>query len=202
MHSAVDRRELKNAMARVTLERRHTAGCELLPDRAHLLDEMPKGAVAAEIGVAFGDYTREIMNRTDPARLFLIDAWATERYREGLAKIRSDWAGEIDAGRIVIEQGLSTDVLPTLAPGSLDWAYIDTNHAYQTTLEELELCRTLVKPGGRIAGHDFCTGNVIDAVPYGVVEAVAKFCHDHDWGFRFLTLETRGHFSFCLEALA
>ncbi len=201
MQTAADRRRIKNEMPRVTLDRRHTTGCDLLPDRNTLLDLMPKHGVAAEIGVAFGDFTGEIMSRAQPARLVLVDAWATERYRDGLSRIRADWAQEIDSGRITICQGLSTEVLAGLEPGVFDWVYIDTNHSYPTTRAELELCRTLVRPGGMIAGHDFCTGNVIDAVPYGVVEAVTEFCRTHDWGFRYLTLETRGHFSFCLEAL-
>jgi hypothetical protein len=79
MDTAEKRRELKNAMAKTTLERRHTADCELLPDRNMLLDLLPKGGVAAEIGVAFGDYTREILARAAPSQLYLIDAWATER---------------------------------------------------------------------------------------------------------------------------
>ena len=201
MQTAAQRRELKNSMARVTLERRHTLGCELLPDRNVLLDLLPRGGVVAEIGVAFGDYTRAIIERSTPDKLYLIDAWSTDRYRAGLDNIRSEHADAIVKGEVEIRQGLSTDVLGGLPPELFDWVYIDTNHSYVTTLAELELCAKLVKPGGLIAGHDFCTGNVIDAVPYGVVEAVAKFCHDREWGFRYLTLETRGHFSFCLQAL-
>ena len=201
MRTAQERREIKNRMARVTLERRHTAGCELLPDRLDLLEALPKGGTAAEIGVAFGDFTREIMARNTPRQLYLIDAWASARYRDGLARIQTEWADAIRDERIVIRQGLSTEVLAGLEPGLFDWVYIDTNHSYDTTLAELELCAGLVRPGGLIAGHDFCTGNVIDAVPYGVVEAVARFCKDRDWGVRYLTLETRGHFSFCLQRL-
>lgn len=201
MQTAQERRNIKNEMARVTLDLRHTASCELLPDRDCLLDLLPANGIAAEIGVAFGDFTRSIMARAAPERLYLIDAWSTDRYREGLARIREDWAAEISEGRMIVRQGLSTKVLAGLTPDTFDWVYIDTNHSYPTTLAELELCRPLMKPGGLIAGHDFCTGNVIDAVPYGVVEAVGKFCRDHDWGFRYLTLETRGHFSFCLKKL-
>ena len=177
MKTATERRAIKNAMSRTVLQTVHTAGCELLPDRSILLDRMPKHGLAAEIGVAFGDYTREIMARTAPSRLFLIDAWATDRYRDGLENIRSEWADAISCGKIVIEQGLSTEVLARLPANTFDWVYIDTNHTYETTLEELELCSGLVKRNGLIAGHDFCTGNVIDAVPYGVIEAVMEL----DW---------------------
>lgn len=58
-----------------------------------------------------------------------------------------------------------------------------------------------IKQGGRIAGHDFCAGNVVDAIPYGVVEACTKFCKDFHWEFEYMTLESHGHFSFSLKRL-
>ncbi|MFV2037870.1 MAG: class I SAM-dependent methyltransferase [Paracoccaceae bacterium] len=188
-------------MQQTELELRHTQYCKLLPDRNVMLDLMPKGGRVAEIGVAFGDFSKEILQRCSPKTLHLIDSWATERYREGLNIIQDIHAERISEKQIVVHQGLSTDMLTDFGPDTLDWVYIDTNHSYDTTLQELELCHRIVNQHGRIAGHDFCTGNVIDAVPYGVVEAVTKFCKDHDWQFEFLTVESRGHFSFCLKRL-
>ncbi len=202
MKTAEDRRRIKDRMAQTQLEMRHTIGCTVLPDRNAMLDHMPKGAHVAEIGVADGAFSAEILRRCAPKRLYLCDAWASERYRDGLGKVRENFADQIAAGQVEIRQGLSTEILPGFEPGSLDWVYIDTNHSYETTLAELTLCDGLVGPEGLIAGHDFCTGNVIDAVPYGVVEAVTAFCRSHRWQFHFLTVESRGHFSFCLRRLA
>ena len=201
MKTAQERRKIKDAMQQTRLDVGHTENCRVLPDRNMMLDLMPRGKRVAEIGVAFGDFSKEILRRCAPETLYLIDAWATERYREGLQKIRETYADLIAADKVVVLQGLSTDVLKDFQPNSLDWAYIDTNHSYATTLSELELCDGIMAPGGRIAGHDFCTGNVIDAIPYGVVEAVTKFCKDRDWQFEFLTVESRGHFSFCLKRI-
>jgi hypothetical protein len=166
-----------------------------------MLGFMRKDAVVAEVGVAFGEFSREILNRCTPNQLQLIDAWSTERYQKGLEQVRSDLHDEIEAGQVTIHQGLSTEVLPEFDDGTFDWVYIDTNHTYATTLLELEIADKKVKSGGRIAGHDFCSGNVIKPVPYGVVEAVTKFCGDRDWQFEFLTLESHGHFSFSLMKL-
>lgn len=188
-------------MPRTVLDPAHTAPCELLPDRNTLLDRLPKDGFVAEIGVAFGDFTHEILGRSAPRSLHLIDAWSSERYRAGLERIKEKWKEEISKKMIRISQGSSTEILSEFPPSTFDWVYIDTNHTFETTLLELQLCAKCVKPGGYIAGHDFCTGNVIDAVPYGVVEAVQKFCRDNDWGFRYLTLDPVGHFSFCLKAL-
>lgn len=201
MKTEQERRAIKDRMAQTRLDLRHTEHCRVLPDRAALLDRMPSNARVAEIGVAFGEFTDQIMRRCRPRSLLLVDAWASERYRDGLAAIEDRFADDIASGVIRIMQGLSLEVLAKLDAGALDWAYIDTNHTYDTTLAELQLCDHLVGPDGRIAGHDFCTGNVISAIPYGVVEAVTKFCMDHDWQFEFLTVESRGHFSFCLKRL-
>lgn len=195
------RRAQKDKMQTTQLQSCHTENCKLLPDRNVLLDAMPKNAVVAEIGAAFGDFSKEILSRCAPKQLHLVDAWHTPRYQVGLEKIKSDLSEDISSKRLLIHQGLSTDVLPTFADGTFDWVYIDTNHTYETTLEELLICDTKVGRDGRIAGHDFCTGNVVGAVPYGVVEAVTKFCKDRNWQFEYLTVESHGHFSFCLKRL-
>ncbi len=82
-----------------------------------------------------------------------------------------------------------------------DWIYLDTDHSYETTLSELRLAAPKLKPGGLLAGHDYCTGNVITPVPYGVVEACHRFCVEAGWRFRFIALEERGRNSFALARL-
>lgn len=201
MDTEEKRRAIKSANPRTTLSIEHTQGCMLLPDRLHLLERMPKGAKVAEVGVAFGAFSQEILNRCSPERLILIDSWASGRYRRGLKEIESKFAKQISEKKVEIQRGLSVDVLSGLEAGTFDWAYIDTNHSYETTLLELIECARIVGMEGRLAGHDFCTGNVIRAVPYGVVEAATKFCKDHKWQFDYLTLESHGHFSFCLKKL-
>ena len=201
METEARRRQLKNAMEHTQLELAHTSGCVLLPDRFYLLDRLPKGVKVAEVGVAFGDFTREILDRCAPAKLMLIDSWGSARYRDGLEAIERELAANIADGQVEICQGTSVDILRGLPVGAFDWVYIDTSHTFETTLAELQLSGEIVGETGRIAGHDFCTGNVIRPVPYGVVEAVTKFCKDCDWQFEFLTAESNGHFSYCLKRL-
>ncbi|MFQ5352909.1 MAG: class I SAM-dependent methyltransferase, partial [Candidatus Binatia bacterium] len=171
MDTQQERAELKRKMPKTRLRGRHLDECKLLVDRYELLSRLPKNGVCAEIGAAFGDYTGEILARAEPARLHLIDAWESERYREGLSRIEDRFAEQISAGQVLINRGLSTECLAGFDDAYFDWVYIDTSHAYKTTWEELCLCDAKVKPGGRILGHDFCTGNVVKPVPYGVIEA-------------------------------
>lgn len=191
----------KAAMPMTALDAVHTENCRVLPDRRDLLRHLPKGGIAAEIGAAFGDFSKEIFALNQPAQLHLIDAWETQRYRKGLDQIKDDLADKIAAEALVIHQGYSTERLAECADDFFDWVYIDTNHTYETTYQELVLSAQKTKPQGLIAGHDFCTGNIVKPVLYGVVQAVNEFCVKHGWQYRYITLESHGHFSFCLSRI-
>jgi hypothetical protein len=196
-----ERRALKARTPQTRLSLIHTKNCKVLPDRGELLHELPRRGVAAEIGVAFGDFTEQILERNNPAKLYLIDSWESRRYQEGLARIEQKFATAIAKNSIEIRRGYSTEKLSEFDDNFFDWVYIDTNHSFDTTWKELQLADRKVKKRGQIAGHDFCTGNAIKPVPYGVVEACAKFCREYGWQYAYVTLESHGHFSFCLERL-
>jgi hypothetical protein len=188
-------------MPRVSLRSDHTGSGQLLPDREHLLSRLPRGGTVAEVGVADGDFSRKILDLSSPKTLHLIDAWSVDRYRGGIDRVSERLEQEIADGRVEIHQGMSTEVLPTFSAAFFDWVYIDTNHSYETTAQELEICDRVVQSNGRIAGHDFCVGNIVKPVVYGVVQAVNEFCVERDWQYEYVTLESDGVFSFCLRRL-
>jgi hypothetical protein len=195
------RRALKRRTPEARLAKRHTLKCKVLPDRGVLLDHLPRSGVVAEVGVADGGYTREILERNRPCVLHLIDLWDSDRYLRGLNAIRTQHAALIDAGAVQIHQGRSTDMLAAFPDASFDWVYIDTDHSYDLTLAELRIAARKVKDDGFIAGHDFCAGNVIAPWPYGVIEACHMFCVEAGWQYRYLTLDQRGRHSFALSRL-
>jgi hypothetical protein len=193
------RAALKQSMPKVQLQEAHTSHGRILPTRQTLLQKIPSGGVACEIGVASGGFTADILRLNAPAKLHLIDAWSEARYAADKQRVVSAFQAEIDAGSIVIDQGLSIEMLQKFPEHYFDWVYLDTDHSYKTTAAELDLLRSRVKLGGRIAGHDLCAGNVIRPVPYGVVEACNEFCARHDWGYEYITLDSDCLFSFCLR---
>lgn len=195
------RRDLKARTPQTRLTLAHTENCRVLPDRRILLNRLPPNGIAAEVGAAFGKYTTHILAENNPNELYLIDSWESDRYAAGMEAIKQTFATEIEAGILHLRRGYSTEKLAEFPEHFFDWVYIDTNHSYGTTWKELQLCHERVKPHGRIAGHDFCTGNVIDPVPYGVIEACAQFCVEYGWQYEYITLESHGHFSFCLKRL-
>ncbi|GMG81303.1 hypothetical protein LNKW23_05160 [Paralimibaculum aggregatum] len=190
------------AQPQVELGARHLASTVVLPDREAMLERLPKGGRVAEIGVAAGDFTAEILARTAPERLDLVDVWGSARYSGDLMEsVARRFAGEIDAGRVRMHRGLSTEIGPGFADGCFDWVYIDTDHSYATTRDELALYAAKVKPGGILAGHDYTSGSWVSLLPYGVIAAVHEFCVAEDWELLYLTAEQRVPPSFAIRRI-
>lgn len=196
------RRQQSRRIPRIELSPGHIGNLRVLIDREALLQWLPKGGVVAEAGVDHGDFSARILEVTKPSKLHLIDAWHSERYHDGLQRHVSDrFAGQIASGLVELNRGLSTVMLSQFPDAHFDWIYIDTDHSYTTTRDELEIARRKVRPSGIIAGHDFITGNWDGGVRYGVVEAVHEFCVRHHWELIALTHETDRHLSFAIRAL-
>ncbi len=195
-------RVLKSNVPQRPLMMKHVRGCKVMPHREAILDNLPKGMTIAEVGVAFGALSREIIDRCNPERLYLIDSWDSDRYASGLQEVRAKFKERIARAEIIIRQGSSTGVLSKFPDRSLDFVYIDTDHSYETTAKELLIAAGKVKEGGRIGGHDYCVGNVFKPWPYGVIEAVGEFCNEQNWGFEYLSLEIHGHSTFVLHRLS
>ncbi len=189
------------AIPRMELQDKHMGHLRVVPNRTAFLKHMPQGGTVAEMGVASGDFSAMILATNKPQVLHLIDFWGSDRYASGRSTVEQRFSKEIAAGRVVIDLGLSTDVLPRYADNFFDWVYIDTDHGYTVTAAELELARTKVKTGGIIAGHDYVTGNWDGGIRYGVVEAVHEFCVKYDWELILLTHETDRHLSFAIRAI-
>ena len=68
-----------------------------------------------------------------------------------------------------IHEAHSIDAAATIAPRSLDFAFIDADHSYEAVRDDLVAWEKLIKAGGYIGGHDYGNeGNL------GVVEAVVE----------------------------
>ena len=97
---------------------------------------------------------------------------------------------------------LSTDTALEFEDGYFDMIYIDTDHSYATTRDELAAYLPKMKPDGIIAGHDYSLGNWVTGYRYGVIEAVHEFCVAHDWELLYLTAEPLERQSFAIRKIA
>ena len=156
------------------------------PPRADFIRTvLPRGGVAAELGVHRGDFAAELLELADPTRLHLIDLWylfgrewhwgeGKERSTIGALKgILDRFEDDLVSGRAVLHIGDDLEVLPAFPDAYFDWVYVDSVHVYEHAVRELDLLATKVKPAGIIAGDDWLED---PAHPHhGVARAVREF---------------------------
>ena len=187
---------------KVPLARKHMKNCELLLDRSEMLSKLKKGGKVAEIGVAQGEFSELILKITEPDLLHLVDVWNSKTYHAGLfKKVADKFKNLIDEGRIQILRKLSTDAAEDFDDNYFDWIYIDTDHSYATTREELVKYAPKVKHDGIIAGHDYTMGIWSSLNRYGVIEAVHEFCVKYEWELVYLTVEPTENQSFAIRRI-
>lgn len=152
--------------------------------RLQLLQKMPKGGIAAEIGVWEGKFSEKILEVTAPTALHLIDPWLYQpefnntgfgrkknetRMDEMFHEVSAKFAGD---ARVNLHRATSQVALGAFADGHFDWVYIDGNHNEPFVGDDLELSRRKVKPGGIIAGDDFNWQSAIGAPVKTAVQAL------------------------------
>lgn len=168
------------------LQERHLCNARLVEHRLHILELLPQGGTCAEVGIFRCDFSAEILRRTHPSRLHLIDI---SRSSCELASQR--FASELAAGTVVVHQGDSSTVLSEFPPGYFTWVYIDGDHSYDGAHKDLEASRTRIAPGGLILLDDYIFFSPSDFRKYGVVEATNDFCLAHDWEIVYFALHPR-----------
>jgi len=180
----------------------HIESCEMLTDRNELLRRLPKSGIAAELGVANGDFTESILTNNQPKCLHLIDVWHSKRYNDSLMhNVESKFSEQIINKTIQIQRMFSQDAVSHFEDNYFDWIYIDTTHSYEQTKLELELYSLKLKKGGILAGHDYMMGNWVDGYRYGVMEAVHEFCLEHGYRYKYLTMDLSENQSFAIEKI-
>lgn len=148
--------------------------------RLHLNQLLPPNPVTCEVGVAEGNFSRDICQQWKPSKHYLVDNWSpigergdgsfpqewhTQNYNKAVAKMKP--YKEI----AVFLRGPSWHMSQHVPDNSLDLLYLDANHSYEGVKKDLEAWFSKVKTGGVIAGHDYINE------AYGVHQAVNDFCN-------------------------
>lgn len=184
------------------LSARHLAYSKVVPNRHELLELLPKGGAVAEVGVAFGRFTRKILDIMRPATFVAIDTFELDKpswsghqsYKDILGDLsheayyRQQFRDRIDNGTLIIKKGYSHLMLGECDDASFDMIYIDAAHDYQSVKQDLAMAKSKIKPDGYLVLNDYILMDPLLLQPYGIVQAVHEFCLEEGWEVRYLAL--------------
>jgi hypothetical protein len=156
-------------------------------------DELPallnaRGLLGAgvEIGVKTGNFSAHLLRDWRGTRLISVDPWlsaAPEEYvdRSNVSQDEFEEYYRITREKLAafgerseIWRLTSTEAAERIDDATLDFAYIDARHDYDSVLEDLHAWFPKVRPGGILAGHDYADGHFANG-DFGVKSAVDEF---------------------------
>lgn len=163
---------------------------KLLQNREAPLKLLPKGGIAAEIGVAYGEFFRKILENMQPAEFYAVDMFVQKeglwggkefiQYKDGhLGWYKNEFSDLIDKGILKMKQGLSWEVLASFPDNYFDYIYLDAAHDYASVKKDITQIIKKIKPGGMIQFNDYylkCPG-VIAAANEMIKETCSKILY-------------------------
>ena len=115
----------------------------------------------AEVGVQKALYS-EVLCQTIPGlHLYAIDSWCAydgyldESKQEKFDACRAEAEGRLAPFDCDIIPEWSLEAAKQIPDASLDFVYIDANHAFVDVVNDIDAWLKKIKPGGIIAGHDY-----------------------------------------------
>lgn len=154
-----------------------------------VLNDLGLTGEAVEVGAAHGLFASIVLNKWKGRRYHMIDPWvyqAPEVYREDQTDYRGGPMRNYERWyevcqemasrdkRIVLHRQYSQEAVAEFADGTLDWVYIDANHAYEFAKADMAAWWPKVKSGGIFSGHD-CTTYTTDGQWIEVERAVREW---------------------------
>lgn len=123
----------------------------------HVLSNPRKGA---EIGVDTGVLTEQLLEAFPDLHMTAVDPWCfPSPYdgRPGEIVYQEYLRRTVPYGdRVRTICGWSPDAAGIVDAASLDFVFIDADHRVARVLADIRAWRPKVKPGGILAGHDYC----------------------------------------------
>lgn len=116
--------------------------------------------VGAEIGVQEGSYSKILLERIPGLKLYGIDLWELyPGYRDfrqyEILKSYETTKKNVNGFDCELIKDWSHKAVERFEDESLDFVFIDGNHAYEWVVQDIALWSKKVRKGGIIFGHDF-----------------------------------------------
>jgi hypothetical protein len=185
----------------------------IFSERDGLIECLPKGGKAVELGVYRGDWSAKLMSTVGFDELWLVDSWEMKKeelnpfpdhpaHLAGLEQaFKEFYKGEttsaaLEAGFIEVQQKFGQnpkvkilrkrtfEVVKLMADGFFDMIYVDANHQYEFVLRDLIEFAAKLRPGGVMILNDFYDSPDGRLQNLGVVGALSAFMKRS--GFQYL----------------
>ena len=161
--------------------------------RNEIPELIKENGIGVEVGCGIGGFSKVILERSKLKKLYSIDAFKyfpKDEYfdvanvgniRMAIRHLRCKKKLSKFGNRSEIIKGESKEVVKKFKNNSLDFVYIDANHSYLSTLQDINLWFPKLKEGGIIAGHDY-TNRFIGNIKIFVKSAVNEFILNNNLG--------------------
>ncbi len=155
-----------------------------------IVKKFPSGSRFVEVGVyegkSFSYLVVEAINAGKDIEMTAVDSFTfhDEHQNKNILEVFKDNMAPVsDKYKIVI--GQSWDCATAFEDKSLDFCFLDADHVYTSFKRDLLAWLPKMKPGGIIAGHDYCDPRYYDNEHPGVAEVVHEIFGD-DWDKSYL----------------
>ncbi|RKI87619.1 class I SAM-dependent methyltransferase [Parablautia intestinalis] len=158
---------------------------KLLNCREAACYSIPLNSVVAEIGVAFGDFSKKILQIAKPRKFYAIDMFSEKTtgfwgknifYENNMTHeewYKQNFNSYIKNEVMEIRKGISWECMEQFPDNYFDYVYLDAAHDYNSVSKDINILKQKVKEGGMIQFNDY---NYRDW--YGVVPAVNELIRD------------------------
>jgi hypothetical protein len=186
-----------------SVPQRTLQGARLYADRLEALPSLPRGGTVAEVGVAFGDFSQELMRHLRPEKFIGIDRFGLERvehlwgrpmehylhgathadfYRGRLSELGTQYGCAVE-----VREGDSWEQLGLVAD-ELDVIYVDAGHETEDVQRDARAAVDRLAPGGIIVFNDYCWRDAFTGSYFGVVPVVNELLAGGGWTVDYLAL--------------
>ena len=167
----------------------------------NILRRLPAGPVrVAEIGVFCGEMSAQLLSGRPDLYLYMVDSWLPEDEQPAAYRATRDSHAHVSrsmqlsymhraiaatnfaAARRKVMHMPSLCAVREIEPTSLDCVFLDGDHSFDGCTADIDAWMPAVRPGGLLAGHDYCPGYGPDKqYDFRVIDAVDAAVARHGW---------------------
>jgi hypothetical protein len=184
-------------MIPLPLQQKHVEGARLFADRLEMIRSLtftPR-PIVAELGVAYGDFSRFLIDQLQPERFHAYDYFLMHEHVEiwgrptaetfkGLTHsqfYKKRFRDEIARGQCQLFEGDSATNLSERKDGTYDMIYIDAGHSLESVMRDAAVSVKKLHPDGILVFNDYIMFDHIANMAYGVVQVVNDLCVNRGW---------------------